>query len=164
MNFVRFLGKKFHDEYLPGLSPIKAVEAAGSMRRVLIGLIQTGHEFERGDFEFLGKECELTTWIGKGYPDSRWTDYLEDLYTTAVVSQNRSAQRSFLCWRRRPELLLPNSEDPIFVGRGFEWDGETVKCSSFNERKQFITILPTSGAPHRRIRWDQLQIREVDSA
>jgi hypothetical protein len=102
----------------------------GSMHEALRLAVSSGMEFGVDDFRYMSEHFRMGYWCGD----------LEHFYTDAVVVRNASAWKAFEKYRaRKPYFFAPavvgGNVTParLVVGTKFEWQGENVTVTSFND-------------------------------
>ncbi|TSC93763.1 MAG: hypothetical protein Athens101428_550 [Candidatus Berkelbacteria bacterium Athens1014_28] len=125
-----------------------------ALQQFIIELIESNERFFVDDFAKLEILFKLNLWLetyGRGV--QRWGSR-EVFYRVAVEAQNESVCRALEFWLKRQPLII--EEVRIYCGREFVWNGKNVCCTSFNDRKQYITIIyPKTDQPHTRIKWSE---------
>jgi hypothetical protein len=102
----------------------------GSMHEALLLAVSSGMEFGEDDFRYMAEHFRMGYWCGD----------LESFYKDAVEVRNTSAWKAYEKYReRKPYLLAPavvgGNVTParLVVGTKFEWQGENVTVTSFND-------------------------------
>lgn len=135
--------------------------------------IESGMEFHIEDFQLIAKEFHSGYWIGA---DTEW------IYSTAVAVGNASAWQAYERHKGRKPFIIPwarggtgfrggggrtlsGTLPRVIIGSRFEWKGERVEVSSFNDEKGYLTALShvrTEGKEcpkcHRLIEYPKLKI------
>jgi len=120
-----------------------------AMRKILNMAIVYGFRFSKGDFDLMSSsESE------GGFRFWYWShEDGEGFYSTACglntygdrnpYGPNISACLSFEAWKKRPPFIIKTERNRsghrISVGYEFEWNWETVICTSFSEDGAYIT-------------------------
>jgi hypothetical protein len=106
--------------------------------------VKLGLTFEEGDINTIAERFRGGYWFG---------DNFESFYTCAVVYGNRSAWKAYEAHRNRtPFIWTParlsetwggggqgiNNPPRLTVGCEFQWKGERVKVTSFNDDKEYL--------------------------
>jgi len=161
----------------PGLALLCAVrremgrEVRGSdtrHRQAMLGAVRlaitAGLRFDPTDLERPGG-------LGYGYTHLGEWAREEHFYSEAIGAGNGSFFRAYEYWKDRKPFLLGGKRigvsaygDGVYSHRGgdFEWEGVTVRCSSFAEDGSYLTAVSVRDSHHRfRIRREDLKAVEA---
>lgn len=144
-----------------------------ALQAAMVYLLEINAEFKEDDFIYFKENCRLNEWFYMTNPHSKYFMNEEKFYALATKKRNESACRAFEFWRKRPRIMVGYVR--VHVGLEFNWNGKMFRCSSFNEQRGFITVIPIKIeysnhtryaekiGPHRRINFKDLIIKSEQS-
>lgn len=111
------------------------------MRDALFLTVQMGFEWQAGDYNEAMKRFNGGYWIG--------AEGFEQLYKTAVLYRNSSAWQSLEAHANRKPFIVKGASSYVHgnmgnglarlvVGAEFQWNGERVTVTSFNDEKGYL--------------------------
>lgn len=115
------------------------------LREGLLLAVKLGLAFHEDDIGKIYSKFRGGYWFGSN---------IESFYTCAVVYGNRSAWKAYECWASRtPFIYKPaslrdqwggggqgiNNPARLTIGCEFSWKGETIRVTSFNDAKGYLT-------------------------
>lgn len=147
-----------HSQKSTGHSWLKLNHA---MSRTLDLAVESGMEFNEGDFNSLYKRFNAGYWIGDTGGES--------FYRLAVLYRNNSAWKTYEAATGRKPFIIEgasiSSRDTyrgdgpmgeglarIVIGAEFKWKGETAKVTSFNDAKLSFTACSYTRTPYTTCR------------
>lgn len=143
-----------------------------ALQCAMIYLLEIKAEFKEDDFIYFKENCRLMEWFYCSEPHSKYYMNEEKFYAEASKKYNESACRAFEFWKKRPRILIAGER--VHVGLQIKWNGQLFICSSLNEQREFITVIPITTSrdnffeyvhkigPHRRITFKELLTKFSD--